>query len=98
MKALIVGGGVAGLSAAVALQRSGIDYEVFERAPEIRDIGAGKTLWHNGVEALERLSVAGSVIEAGSPIDELQVLSWKGRVLYRMRIGRLGTSLALERQ
>lgn len=75
MKALIVVGGVAGLATAVALQRLGIEFELFERAPEIRDIGAGKSVWHNGVQALEWLGVADPVRAASSPIDGLLILS-----------------------
>lgn len=98
MKALIVGGGVAGLATAVAFQRAGIDFELFERAPEIRDIGAGKSVWHNGVQALEWLGMADTVRAASSPIEELLVLSWSGRLFHRIPIGRLGPSLAVERQ
>lgn len=41
MTVLIVGGGIAGLAAAVALRRAGIKARVFERARDIREVGAG---------------------------------------------------------
>lgn len=97
MKALIIGGGVAGLSAAVGLQRVGIGTEVFERAPEIRDIGAGKSVWRNGLQALAWLGLTDEVTASGSPVDEIRVL-WRGRTLHRIPVGRLGASIALERQ
>jgi salicylate hydroxylase len=39
----IIGGGIGGLAA--ALQRQGIQVTVFERNPELREIGAGLTRW-----------------------------------------------------
>lgn len=44
MKAIIVGGGIAGLASAFALTRRGWQVEVFERAPEFTKVGAGLSL------------------------------------------------------
>ena len=41
MKAIIIGGGIGGLSAALTLGRVGIRCDVFERATELKEIGAG---------------------------------------------------------
>ena len=48
----IIGGGIGGLAAACAFQRQGIGVTVFEHNPELREIGAGLTLWANGVQVL----------------------------------------------
>ena len=41
MKALIAGAGIGGLAAGIALRQAGLDVQVFERARELREIGAG---------------------------------------------------------
>jgi hypothetical protein len=56
-RALIVGGGIGGLAAAIALQRSGWETEVFERAPELGEVGAGLSLWRNALTALDRIGL-----------------------------------------
>ena len=53
----IVGGGIAGLSAAIALARIGLRCRVLERAALFSEEGAGLQLGPNGVRALERLGV-----------------------------------------
>ncbi|WP_199514706.1 FAD-dependent monooxygenase [Nucisporomicrobium flavum] len=55
--AAVVGGGVGGLAAAVALHRAGWDVAVHERAPALEPIGAGLILWPNAVRALEVLGL-----------------------------------------
>lgn len=40
-KAIIIGGGISGLSTAIALRSMGIDAAVFERSNELREVGAG---------------------------------------------------------
>ena len=43
-KAVIVGAGIGGLTAAIALKQTGWDVAVHERSPELREVGAGLTL------------------------------------------------------
>jgi salicylate hydroxylase len=56
-QALIVGGGIAGLCAAISLRLTGWDVQVFEQAPEITEIGAGLQISPNGVKILEHIGV-----------------------------------------
>lgn len=62
---VIVGGGIGGLSAALALVRIGVPVRVFEQAPELAEVGAGIGLWTNAVRALDYLGV-GDAIRAKS--------------------------------
>jgi 2-polyprenyl-6-methoxyphenol hydroxylase-like FAD-dependent oxidoreductase len=60
-KALIVGAGIGGLAAAIALRQSAIDVEVFEQADSIQEVGAGISLWANAIEALDAIGVGGAI-------------------------------------
>ena len=42
---LILGGGIGGLSAAIALRLAGFSVDVFEQSAELREAGAGVGLW-----------------------------------------------------
>src|SRR6516162_11122544 len=78
MRALIVGGGISGLAAAVALQRVGITAAVFERAPQITEVGAGLSLWSNAMVALRRLGLDAAALEAGSVIERTRTFLCSG--------------------
>jgi salicylate hydroxylase len=60
-KVLIIGGGIGGLAAALALIRHGIDVEVYEQAPELREVGAGVQLGANGTRVLHALGLKGAL-------------------------------------
>jgi salicylate hydroxylase len=65
MKVLIAGGGLGGLTAALALLRSGCDVEVYEQAAELREVGAGLQLSANGTRVFYALGV-GEALKAHS--------------------------------
>lgn len=64
--AVIVGGGIGGLSAAVALTRSGWRVSVLERAAELREVGAGITLMANALRGLDALGLGDAVRGQGA--------------------------------
>ncbi|MEU6234463.1 FAD-dependent monooxygenase, partial [Kitasatospora sp. NPDC047058] len=63
--AMVVGGGIGGLAAAIGLRLAGWDVTVVERAPVLDDAGAGISLAANGLRALAALGV-GDAVEAAS--------------------------------
>src|SRR5947207_13180069 len=84
----IIGGGVGGLAAALALERRGCEIIVCEQSPALSDIGAGLNLSPNALMALRALDVEDAVIAIGSESDLLIIRSWKsGRIISRMRRG-----------
>jgi salicylate hydroxylase len=54
---LIAGGGIGGLTAALALLKRGYDVDVYEQAPELREVGAGLQISPNGNRVLHELGV-----------------------------------------
>lgn len=54
---LIAGGGIAGLTAALALLRRGVDVDVYEQASELREVGAGLQIAPNGTRLLIELGL-----------------------------------------
>ncbi len=56
-KVVIVGAGIGGLAAALALIQRGIDVDVYEQAPELRELGAGVQISANGTRVLHALGL-----------------------------------------
>jgi salicylate hydroxylase len=57
MKALIAGGGIGGVTAALCLIEAGLEVELYERSGELAEVGAGIQISPNGVKVLERLGL-----------------------------------------
>ena len=96
MKAIVVGGGIGGLTAAIALRRIGIEAVVFERAGELREIGAGLALATNATRALGKLGLADALREIGVPVGVAEFRSWRGEVLSRVPVSELAEKVRSE--
>src|SRR5918993_2577298 len=81
MQAMIVGAGIGGLTAAIALRRSGVEATVFERAGELREVGAGILLAANAVKAIGEIGLSGKVHRLGTAASVARIHSWRGEVL-----------------
>jgi 2-polyprenyl-6-methoxyphenol hydroxylase-like FAD-dependent oxidoreductase len=94
-RAIIVGGGIGGVTAAHALRRIGIDARVFERAPTLEaiQIGAGLYLWSNSLQALDHIGLAEPVYAIGAPVEKGQFLTWQGKLLGSWAVGDIGRML-----
>jgi 2-polyprenyl-6-methoxyphenol hydroxylase-like FAD-dependent oxidoreductase len=67
-KIAIIGGGIGGLTAAVALARRGLAAEVYEQAPVLEEVGAGVGLWPNAMAALEQIGLSGKVAQLAAKV------------------------------
>lgn len=81
MTVLIVGGGVGGLATALACQLNGIRCCVFERAEQLREVGASLILAGNAVRVLNKLGLADVLRANAAPLRFSTVRSWRGDVL-----------------
>jgi len=86
--ATVAGGGVAGLSAAVALLQAGWRVTVLERAPAFGEVGAGLAITRNGMAALDALGVGGAVRAVGHPAFAVGTRDQSGRWLLRLPVPR----------
>ena len=74
MKAVIIGAGMGGMSAAIALRQIGIDTEVYERVTENKPVGAAISVWSNGVKCLNHLGLEKQTARLGGIVDTMSYL------------------------
>jgi 2-polyprenyl-6-methoxyphenol hydroxylase-like FAD-dependent oxidoreductase len=97
VRVIVVGGGIAGLSVAIGLRRSGHDVVVLERAPRIDPLGAGITLFANAMSALDRLGMRDAVTAHGAPATRSAILTLEGRELAQVPSDLLEGTMAIHR-
>jgi 2-polyprenyl-6-methoxyphenol hydroxylase-like FAD-dependent oxidoreductase len=78
MRVIVIGSGIAGLSAALGLRKVGIDVTVYERAPELREVGAGISLWANAIRALDYLGAGDAVRAVALALDHSEFRADEG--------------------
>src|SRR3954469_8607922 len=75
-KVAIVGAGIGGLTAALALIRQGVEVEVHEQAPELKELGAGVQISSNGTRVLYALGLGDAVEKAGVIVAGKEIRLW----------------------
>jgi len=95
-RALIIGGGMGGLAAAIGLRDAGNDVAVFERNEvAAAERGFGIMIWPNGMRALKQLGVADAVYAAGCELNRVEFRSNTGTRLLDWNVGELGKGLGV---
>ena len=85
--ALIVGAGIGGLAAGVALQRAGWRVRIFERSRNPRELGFALMLAPNALAALRELGLAEAVMQHAATPLRVEIRQPGGRVLRRLDLG-----------
>ena len=76
MKIAIVGGGIGGVTAALALVRKGIEVEVLEQSATIEPVGASLQLGPNAMRLLADLDLLPALRTAGVRPDAVDFVRW----------------------
>ncbi len=88
MRVIIAGGGIGGLTAALALHEAGIEVEVFEAAAEIKPLGVGINVLPHAMRELTELGLQERVAAAGIVTRELAYANRFGQMIWAEPRGR----------
>lgn len=82
MRATVIGGGIAGLSAGIALQKAGYETTLYEQAPSIQPMGAALSTWGNAMAGLDWLGCGEAIRNNSAPLNSAALRSVTGRTLF----------------
>ena len=88
MTIAIVGGGICGLSLALNLHARGIAAQVYEAAPDVKELGVGITLLPHAMRELTALGLGDELLRAGIENAESCFFNRFGQLIYREPRGR----------
>jgi len=88
MRVAIIGGGICGLSLALDLKQRGIQARVYERAPEIRELGVGITVLPHAMREFSALGLSDAILAAGIENRESCFFNRFGQLIYKEPRGK----------
>jgi FAD-dependent urate hydroxylase len=91
-KVVIVGGGVGGLTSALALKKAGVEVEVHEKYPDLAGRATGFTLWSYAIKHLLDLGLEDPT-RIGSPIEITEIRNQEGKLIEEFPVGEVSTKL-----
>jgi len=92
----ILGGGIAGLTTAIALQNISIEAMVFEAAPVIKEVGAGLGLGANAIKAFKLLGIEKEIMNAGKFLSSFTVYNRQGKQISKTDSVSVGKKYGLD--
>jgi FAD-dependent urate hydroxylase len=81
LKVVIIGAGIGGLTAGIALAQAGYAVQIYDRVSSLRPVGAGISLWSNGVKVLNRLGLGAEIAAIGGQMNTMQYRDKTGQLL-----------------
>ncbi len=72
LRIVVVGAGIGGMCAALALEQTGHEVEIYERAPGLHPIGAGLCVWCNGAKVLNALGLEAALRDVSPSLRAVQ--------------------------
>ena len=76
-KIAVIGGGIGGLTAALALLKRGLDVDIYEQAPELKEVGAGIQISSNGTRVLFALGLEDALKQVQVQPSKRQIRHWR---------------------
>ena len=87
MKIIVVGAGIGGASAGIALKRLGHEVVIYDQMQENKPVGAALSVWSNGMKVLNWLGLAAEVAALGGRMDDMAYLDgYTGETLCRFSL------------
>ncbi|KAL4972420.1 hypothetical protein BDW66DRAFT_169619 [Aspergillus desertorum] len=90
LKVVIIGAGLGGLGAAIAIRLAGHSVTVLESAREIGEVGAGIQCLPNSTRILRSWDAHGDLASKASQTQTCNILSWKGNLISSMDFAQTG--------
>lgn len=90
MRAIVIGGGIAGLALSLAMRERGLDCRVYEAVPEVKELGVGITLLPHATRELAALGLEPRIREVAIENRESAFFNRHGQFIYKEPRGKLG--------
>ena len=87
MRISIIGGGIGGLTACVALRKLDFDAQVYERSETLGEVGAGLMVATNAMTVLQRLNIAEPLLDTCPTLENVHIATHKGEELVTVPVG-----------
>jgi 2-polyprenyl-6-methoxyphenol hydroxylase-like FAD-dependent oxidoreductase len=88
MEVIVIGGGIAGLGFALAMEQRGLSCRVFEAVPEVKELGVGITLLPHATRELAALGLEPRIREVAIENEESAFFNRHGQFIYKEARGK----------